>query len=273
MKKQQNKKRVLDDKILKILIGLLILVTALLVVFLVINLNKVDIDSPEIVALHNYFNSEKIKNCDGLFNYANNKVEYNNVKSANRLCIAYQSAEIKDVETGTLKADKKKSICTFEKGKTFKVSGDTKECSYTKIKRTYIDKSYMNLFGYEIEDNESFKIDNKNICYLKDNYYYCGEAETQTYVIGGESLVYRVIDKAVEKGSEIIIYDYFVRINSDQCYKNYTTAIVNEKCTEMYENKAKINYKFMKQYGTPYKHIYRENENGTYYWVSSEPIK
>jgi len=29
----------------------------------------------------------------------------------------------------------------------------------------------------------------------------------------------------------------------------------------------------MKKYGTEYKHIFKQADDGSYYWVSSEPVK
>ena len=185
--------------------------------------------------------------------------------------MAYQKAEINNVEVETVKPKKKKETCTLN-GMVFRKNDETNECIISKIKKEQIDNSYKKLFGKEIEFNESFKIDNLNICYLKDDYYYCGLSETFTYTYGSESTVYRVIKKAEEKSSDIIIYDYFVKINNNKCYKNYTTADINDTCTEQYKNNKNINYKFMKKYTTEYKHVYRKLEDGTYYWISSEPI-
>lgn len=262
-----------NDKILILLITMLAVVSVTLMAFLIIKKDSIDPESDLILQLHNYFNSEKNENCEGLFNYSNKIVDYNDIEEKSRLCFAYQKTELKDIELSTIKVDKKKDICTIKKGIIFKSNENGKECSYTKIKRELIDNSYKMLFGKNVENNESFKIDNKTICYLNDDYYYCGLSETFTYTFGGESFIYRVIEKAVEKSSNIVIYDYFLRINDGTCYKNYTTSELNEKCNENYTSKTNINFKYMKKYGTKYKHVYKENEDGTYHWVSTEPIK
>ena len=207
-----------------------------------------------------------------MFTYTEKKVGYSDIDPETRLCIAYQKADIKDTETGTMKATKKKNTCT-EDGMTFRVDEESKECSYTKIEKSIIDNSYQKLYGKEVENNESFKIDNLNICYLKDGYYYCGLSETFTYTLGNESIIYRVMEKAVEKSSDIIIYDYFAKLNNDTCFKAYTTTTVNKNCTDEYKNNKEINYKFMKKYATKYKHVFRKAEDNTYYWVSSEPVE
>ena len=252
---------------------MLAVVSVTLMAFLIIKKDSIDPESGLILQLHNYFNSEKSENCEGLFNYSNKLVNYNDIEEKSRLCFAYQKAELKEIEISTVKVDKKKDVCTIKKSMKFKSDENGKECSYTKIKRELIDNSYKTLFGKNVDNNESFKIDNKTICYLNDDYYYCGLSETFTYTFGGESFIYRVIEKAVEKSSSIVIYDYFLRINDGTCYKNYTTSEINEKCNKNYTSKTNITFKYMKKYGTKYKHVYKQNEDGTYHWVSTEPIK
>lgn len=276
MKKEKKKinkniSNLFQDKILLILIVILIILSLIIVVVKIVNINNLDTDSELVTELHNYFNSDDLSNCEGLFTYSEEKINYENVNSETRLCLAYQKADIKDVETGTLKPDKKKEICSKDE-MVFRINDETKECSYSKIKKSIIDDSYKKLYGKEIENNKSFKIDNLNICYLKDDYYYCGLSETFTYTLGNESVIYRVMDKAVEKGSNIIIYDYFVKLNSNTCFKNYTTTTINSECTKEYKNTKEIDYNFMKKFGTKYKHTFSKANDETYYWISSEPI-
>lgn len=270
-KKKKEKNNIFQDKILIILIAILVVLSLTILIIKLATRNNLDTESALVTELHNYFNSEDLGNCEGLFTYAEEKIDYNKIDAETRLCLAYQKADIKDVETGTLQAKKKKSTCTKD-DMTFRVTEDTNECSYTKIKKSIIDESYKKLYGKEIENNESFKVDNLNICYLKDDYYYCGLSETFTYTLGNESMIYRVMEKAVEKSSEIIIYDYFAKINNNKCFKTYTSTTENSNCTEEYKNTKEINYKFMKKYGTKYKHVFKESEDGSYYWVSSEPL-
>lgn len=270
-KKEKKINKIFQDKILVLLIAILVILSLTILIIKLATINNLDTESELVTELHNYFNSDDLGNCEGLFTYAEEKVDYSKIDAETRLCLAYQKADIKDVETGTIAAKKKKSTCTMD-DMTFRVTEDTKECSYTKIKRSIIDESYKKLYGKEIEENESFKVDNLNICYLKDDYYYCGLSETFTYTLGNESLIYRVMEKAVEKGSEIVIYDYFAKINNNKCFKAYTTTTENSNCTDEYKNTKDINYKFMKKYGTKYKHVFKKADNESYYWVSSEPL-
>lgn len=268
----KNSKSIMQDRILLVLIIILVILSIVIVVLKIATKNNLETDSEIVTELHNYFNSEDLGNCEGLLTYAEDKITYDKIEAETRLCLAYQKAEIKDTETGTMKATKKKETCT-ENGMTFRIDEDSKECSYTKVKKEIIDNSYKKLYGKKIENNEEFRVDNTHICYLKDDYYYCGLSETFTYTLGNESLIYRVIDKATEKKNTITIYDYFIKLNGDNCFKNYTTNTENTECTNQYKNQKDINYKFMKNYGTKYKHTFKKANDGTYYWVSSEPIQ
>lgn len=268
--KKENKKG--SDKLLIVLIAILIVITLIIILTRLIGGKSLDYDDKNVKELHNYFSSEKLENCEGLFNYTESKITYSDIKTETKLCLAYQKAEIKDSEDITYKPEKKSNLCK-ENGMTFRVNEETKECNIKKIKQSNIDDSYKKIFGENIEENKEFKVDNLNICYLKDGYYYCGLSEVFTYTLGSESLIYRVINSAIEKGSEIIIKDYFVKVTDNKCFKNYTTATLNDNCTDAYEKSAdkKLDYEFMKKYGTEYKHIYKKANDGTYYWVSSEP--
>lgn len=277
MMKKKNKKinsviNFIKDKSLIILISLLVIISLILLIVWLLNINNLKTDDKLVTELHNYFSTDDLGNCEGLFIYSKDKIEYKDINSETRLCLAYQKTEIKNAELETLKADKKKDICTLE-NMTFKKDEETNTCSVSKIRKDVINETYKKLYGKDIEANEAFKIDNLNICYLKDDFYYCGLSETFTYTLGSESTIYRVIKKAVEKSSEIIIYDYFLKINEDTCYENYTTTATIQKCTDKYKKKKDVNYKLLKKYGTEYKHVFKKSKDDSYYWVSSEPIK
>ena len=270
-KKKKRKFKINSDSILFILTTVLTITTIVMLIIGVFGKDNLDGNDKLISKLHGYFNSDDLSNCEGLFNYSDRLINYDSVDSETRVCLAYQKAKIKKIEKGTIKAEKDADTCSY-KGLVFRTDEKGKKCSYKKIKREVIDESYKMLFGKEIEGNDSFRIDNLNICYLKDDYYYCGLSETFTYTISSESMIYRVVNKAEEKGNSIVIYDYFAKIKDDECYSNYTTASINQKCSDKYSSKRKVNYKFLKKYGTEYKHIYQKANDGSYYWVSSEPI-
>lgn len=263
-----NKK---NDKVLIILIIFLIITTLSLVIVKIINRHNLKNNDELVVELHNYFNTENLENCAGLFIYNEKIINYDNISSKNKKCLAYQKSDIKNSEDVVLSAKKGKNICKKD-DMIFKTDENSNECIVKKIDKKIINNTYKKIFGKDIEDEESFRIDNYNICYLKDDFYYCGLSETYTYTIGNDSMIYRIIEKAIEKGSTIEIYDYFIKINNNICYNNYTTDKENNDCTEEYKNNSKINYKFMKKFGTEYKHVFKKSNDDTYYWISSEPI-
>ena len=146
-KTKQKKPNIYGDKGLRILVALFIVITTILAIVLIINRNHLDTESDEIVELYNYFSSDSLQKCEGLFNYSDELVEYSDVDIENKLCIAYQKANIDDVEIATLKVDKKKTICTLEKGIVFKANENSDECSYSKINKEIIDETYKKLYG------------------------------------------------------------------------------------------------------------------------------
>lgn len=270
---KKGKKNKTSDKILTILIILFVVVTITLIMVWISRSNNLDTNSTLVTDLHNYFSTEDLNNCDGLFTYTEGKVEYEDINSETRVCLAFHKANKKDTETEVLNADKKKNKCTND-DMVFKIDDDNNnKCTVTKIKKSVINDSYKKIYGKDMDKTNEFRIDNLNVCYLEDEYYYCGLSETYIYTLGSESTIYRVIKKAEEKSSNIIIYDYFIKINEKTCFKNYTTATINEECTDKYSNNKDVDYKFMKKYGTEYKHIFKKATDGSYYWVSSEPVK
>ncbi len=272
VEKEKNKKL---DIFLTVILIVLIVIAIALVMWRVIVGKPMDTNSDLVKELYDYFSTESLNNCEGLLNYTEGKIEYDDINSETRLCLAYQKSDIKDVEELTYKPEKKETICKTD-GMTFRADEESKVCKVKKIKQDVIDKTYKKLFGKDIEKNEEFKADNSNICYLKDGYYYCGPSETFTITLGSEALIYRVPSEATQKGREVIVYDYFAKVSDNKCFKAYTTTNINQKCTDEYgklKDKKEIDYKFLENYGTKYRHIYKKAKDGTYYWVSSELIE
>ena len=222
--------------------------------------------------LYNYFTTNDLESCSGLFNYSDKLVNFESVDSKAKLCIAYQKANKESMAEETLTKDKKALTCTKDK-MIFRVNDDEKSCTVNKMSNSIISDEYKKIFGKDIEEAKSFQPDNMHICYIKGDDLYCGLSETYTYVLGADVDIYRVIEKTIEKSSEIEIYDYFVKIANDECFLNYTTPDKDINCTEKLPKDHNIKYKFLKKYGTMYKHIYKKDDNGNYYWLSSEPIK
>ncbi len=259
------------EKVLAILIIIFIVIVILLIISRFINGNNLNTGSKLVKELHNTLNTDDLTNCEGLFAYSDKELSYKDIKSETRLCLAYQKADIKNAEIEKLEGNDK-NLCEKD-GMIFKTDENSKECSISKIKKDVIDQKYQEIFGKEIENNENFRVDSFHICYLKDNNYYCGLSEEFSYTIGSDSYIYRIIERAEKKSDTIKIYDYFLKINGNKCYVNYTTQNRNENCTKAYTSEKDVNYDFLEKYGTKYEHTFKKGENNTYYWVSSKPVK
>ncbi len=263
-----------NDTFLIFLIIILIVIAIILIAFKLINGKSIDPESEEVTLLHNYFSTDDLGNCEGLFNYSDGVVEAKKVKTENKLCLAYHKVELENEEEVTYKAKEKDGLCNSE-DMTFKTEEGTKECKVNIYKKDEVEKKYLEMFGSNPEEIESFKTDGFHICYLKDDSYYCGLSDEVTYTVGSDIAIYRGIKKANQKGDEIIIYDYFIKMVEEKCYSSYVSGEYNSKCSDAYKdlNDKKIDFSFMKKYGSLYKHIYKKNkDNNTYYWVRSEKI-
>ena len=270
-KKKFSKITIMEDKVLKGIIIVLLLLMVVLLIYRISYGKTLANDDKLVKDLHSYLMPDDLNNCDGLPSYADKKITAKDLSDETKLCLAYQKANTKDAEVEEYSKTKKKETCNVD-DMIFGLEEDVSKCSVAKIKQDVIASAYQKLFGEKIKSKDAFNYDNSHICYLKDDYYYCGKSETYTYILDGTTAIYRIIDEAVEKGSKITIYDYFLKINCNECYKNYTTLDKNEECSKKYTKDTKIDYKFMKKYGTRYKHVYQKNKNGEYYWVSSTPV-
>lgn len=272
MAKDVKKTKSGADKLLIILIAVLVIVSIILIIVKIANGNNLDTNDKLVTELHNYFSTDDLSSCEGFINYTNDKIGYKDIDLATKKCLAYQKADIKSAQSKTIDAEKKKETCVLD-DMTFRIDDGTKECTISIIKQDIIDNAYVKLFGQKMDDTEAFNTDHFHICYLKDGNYYCGLSETFTYTLGSESTIYRVIDKAVEKGDKLTIYDHFAKLNDNVCYKYYTSTDRNSECTDAYLKNNKIDLEIVQKHGTAYKHEYKKASDGSYYWVSSEPIK
>lgn len=276
--KKKNKLGKLNEFIKKysltLLIVLLIITTILLVIVKVTLGGNIKTENKLVKSLYSYVSNDEIEKCGGLLFYNDEKVTKEKLTDDQKVCLAFIKTTTLKGEKITLNKEKSDNICSLKKGKIFATDNyEESKCSIQKYKTDEILKTSKKIFGEEITLKDSFMLDNYNICYLVDDYYYCGLSETFSFTIGNESYVYRVINKAVEKGKdEIIIYDYFLKITNDLCYPTFTSNKENKKCTEKY-NANKVNYKFVKKYGTKFKHVFKKLDNSDdYYWLSSEPV-
>lgn len=282
MKKRRNK-RINIPKLIKcikknsfvILVGLLFICTIILIGVNIYYGNSVNIEEKYIANMYEYISNEEITKCEGLLFYSDKKITKDDLTDGQKACISFIKTEKLKGEQVKLKKDKNNKICTLEDDIKFATDNyEGKKCTITKYDTSKIKKEYKKIFGENMPDNlKFFVIDDANICYLKDNQYYCGLSEIFTFTIGNESYVYRTINQAKEKGSnEVVIYDYFIKINDNKCYPSFNSNKEIKDCSKKYNENNKMNYKFIKKYGTKYKHIFKKSNDNDYYWVSSEPL-
>lgn len=274
-----SKKSVINKKNYIMILLCLLLFTSIVVLFIRLIVGKsVNVDNKNITELYNYISNESLDKCNGLIMYGDSLITYNDLSGNDRLCITYSKINIteKDYENVVLKKDKKDKVCTLEGSKVFATDDyEGKKCTVKKYNKDLINNQYKKIFGKDVEEStDIFNVDDYNVCYLYNDSYYCGLSETFSFTIGNEALIYRVLNKAIEKGNTIIIYDYFLKINDSKCYTSYIGTKENNDCTKNYKSKDKMSYKFLNKYGTKYKHIFKkEKENDYYSWISSVPMK
>ncbi len=276
MKKEVIKKDKNPDYVLIGLIVVLIIVLGVLVFTKIASRNTYKTDDELVVELHDYFSTKSLEDCNGLFNYSNTKVNSSEIDNATKLCVAYNKSNLKDSTSNTHNVDEKakedRQICTVD-GMVFKADEGTKNCTVQEIAKNKINSTYKKIFGSDAEEIESFKTDSTHICYLKDDKYYCGLSEKFDIIVGNDVTVYRVVDSAKEDDGTLTMYDYFIRKVLNDCYNNYTTQDTNAICTKNLKGQKDLDYDFVKKYGVKYKHIYKKASDGSYYWVSSEPVE
>lgn len=263
-----------NDTFLIFLIIILVIIAIILVTFKLITGKSIDPESEEVTKLHDYFSLDDLGNCEGLFNYSDKVVEASKTKVENKLCLAYHKVELESLEEVTYKAKEKDGLCNTDLEMTFRTEDGTKECKVNIYPKEEVEKKYVEMFGSIPSAIESFKTDGFHICYPKDDKYYCGLSDEVTYNVGSGISIYRGIKKANQKGDEIIIYDYFIKMVEEKCYSSYVNGENMTECSNAYQKlkDKKIDYDFMKKYGSLYKHTYKKSKDGTYYWLRSEKI-
>ena len=257
----------------KLIVILSIIIVILVVVVIVLFVKKgrpISSNGELVKELYSYIGNEDLEKCGGLVFYDKEKIDYDKLSEETKICLAY--IKVNDDKREELKIDKgkQKNLCSLKDGLVFATGNyEDKICTLSKTKSDLISEKYEELFGKTIEDYKNFQLDNVSICYYDEDSYYCGLSESYTYVFGAEPHTYRAIRSSFKKGDEIIIYDYFLRTINNDCFTNYVSDDKNDVCSKALENKKDVNYKFLKKYGTKYKHVFKK-DNDKYYWVSSE---
>ena len=61
-----------------------------------------------------------------------------------------------------------------------------------------------------------------------------------------------------------------LKVVNNECLTSFTGNTKNDECSTDYNEDTKINYSYLKKYGTRYKHTFKKSGDD-YYWVKSEP--
>lgn len=258
-----------------LLIGALVVIIILLVIliFLVIKRKSLDIESELIKELYTYVGNNDLQICEGLALYDESEANYDTIKSATKICNAYSLISEDDLTVVKIDKSKKNNTCSIGENITFATDNyEDGICTISKIESEKVNEKYQSIYGKDIENYENFQLDNTTVCNYEDGFYYCGLAENYTYSIGAEPHTFRSIAKASEDDGKVIIYDYFLKVVNDECYKSYNQDNKNNECSKNYSSNNDVDFKFLKKYGTKYKHIFQK-DGDKYHWVSSEPVK
>lgn len=270
MKKRINKNFIKKNKLV-ILFLVLILLTIITILINLLSSNKTI--NKNINNLYSYISNDEIEKCGGLQFYQKDKVTSSTLSNDIKTCVAFIKTDKLKGTKEVFNKDKKKKTCTTKDKMIFATDNyEEEKCTVKYYDLDKVKDTYKKVFGEEFTNLDSFQLDDYNICYIKDKKIYCGLSEIFSFTISNESYVYRSLKKTVEKGNTIYIYDYFIKINDNKCYKSFD-GDQNKKCSKNYKKENKVSYKFIKKYGTVYKHTFKKLNNNDYYsWVESEKV-
>lgn len=269
--KLEKFKNMKKKKIILILLFVLIIIGSI-IYFSSHRLNEKD---KMVETLYEYIGSNDLDVCKGLNNYDSKASNSKDLSISSKACIAYVQTSNKEKETITLEKNGKNNFCKISDEIAFAPDNyDNENCTVTKLKKKTLNQTIKKIYGDSDLKLTEFAVDNTQICYINGDDIYCGWNQNYTYELKAEPHTYRAIQKVIKKKEKIIIYDYFLKITENKCYKYFTQDIENEKCTAAYTKikKNKLNYSFLKRYGTKYKHTFKK-QNNNYVYIKSEPVK
>lgn len=261
----------------KIILGSLGLIVVVVIIFLVVFLGDkaLDLESEQVELLYSYLGEVDINHCGGLNAYSGEEVTFDSIDIENKLCMAYYTIENQLEEiTAEISTTNEYDIDICIIGEGIKLVSTTEEgCTYKSVDTDLLAEAYQKIYGQDITLEESFYISDTQACYQEGESYYCGEAETSQVVIAPESTVYRLMVSASEQlNGDIVITDYYLRVSNNSCYQSSTYDEELTDCsTLLEEGDVSIDIDFVQEYGTLYKHTFKQDSNGNYYWYSSKP--
>ena len=259
----------------KIILSVFLVLLLTVIIAIVATSKGININDATVQNLYNKID-QNLEYCDGMFLYTDKTIKTKDLTKEQKMCLAFIHVEKDKITTKKLDLKKKKDYCVVEKSSNFLKDEDDDTCTVKSISSENLYLTYKSIFNEELTENETFKTSDESFCYFnkKENEYICGTANERTIVVGWEPTVYRYIKKATQDDDKIEIYDYFLIINSNRCYKN-NSQTENKKCSEKLEKNKKvtINNKFVRDYGTLYKHTFKKGNDNNFYYYSTTPVK
>lgn len=265
----------MKNKILIILYVILGITTISLIITLIINVRKLNVNSDQVQKTYSLIKSNDLANCNGMIFYNENKMSYETLETSKKLCMAYNNILKDNVAMKTIKKHKNSTYCLINQEK-ITLSNDN-NCDAEVISLKELDNQYYKIFGKNIGEGEreNFFVNSKKTCFYDSNNaeYICANPLSQNLEVGWNPYYYQMIYKAVKGTNTIKIYDYFLLVNNRTVYTENDGKNYNIEATDKYNDSGLIIDKdFLKKYGQRYEHTFKKNQDGNYYWFSSKPL-
>ncbi len=243
-----------------LVIALVVAVISFLIV-LIYSVTRIDTEGEFATNLYNMIGSNDLNHCGGLIKYSH---EESDISLEYKLCNSmYYKIDNKVIyEEVTLTNEKE--YCNIDD---ISFTARDEDCAALKVSADALNNHLKTVYNITNDDKISFSINEYDHCVYNevDDYYYCSDKETVNVTYGPEENVYRIIDSVKEKGSNIEITDYFLKIYNEKCYTDYGLKHENLECTNEFVNNSEVTEKFILKYGGVYKHIYKPLDEAYYY--------
>lgn len=253
------------------LFTVLIMVIGILL-FNIFNTN-LDLQSDDVKELYSYLGNDSITKCSGELFYITNYSSYTSAEEDILICNAYlYASDAGESVSFDVTSD---NVCEIDDLTI--LSSDGLTCLATKYDIATIKDAYYNIYNEELTEYVSFDLFNLTTCVYSEanDAYYCYNSNESSNSTVEYSSVYRLIKTAVKHiDGSITIKEYFINITDDYCNTDLTDNNPNFLCFSAYEEFTQtdeIDTDFMKTYAAVYVHTFEEDD-GNYYWVSSEKI-
>lgn len=140
---------------------------------------------------------------------------------------------------------------------------------YSDINKELIHEYAIKMFGKDDLVDEEFSLFSITCEYSED--YKC-----YMFPGGGTGYphYYMELDRYEVTNDEVVLYHKYVYFLMNQEYWKYGIYTSHDSDNELalYEDDKDDKY-YLEEYGTMYKTIFKKDDNGNYYWLSSEPVK